>query len=84
MWVNSNSVLYNSKGEWLGHEVVEGEAFTKEELKNAQCPECGYCNGHHGEYFVKTGQNPGGEVHGFYRKCSRLGPPETWRDPSKL
>jgi hypothetical protein len=24
---------------------------------------------------VKTGQHPGGEVHGFYRKCSRLGPP---------
>lgn len=59
----------------FGYEVVEVEAFTKEELNasNTSCSECGAFGGAHREYFIKTEQNGGGEVRGYYRNCSRGG-----------
>lgn len=39
-------------------------------LNETQCSECGKFNGLHGEVFIKTGQDGGGEVHGHYSPCS--------------
>ena len=65
--------IYDARGVCLGKEVVEVDGFTERELQasGTQCSECGFTSGHHGEYFVKTGQHPGGEVHGHYKMCSR-------------
>ena len=74
LWtVNNSTKLYDYKGEFIGHMVVEMEAFTAEELKatNTACEECGTFGGEHKEYFVKTGQCGAGSVEGYYRKCSR-------------
>ena len=64
-------VRQDEKGRWLGHEVVEKEAFTYEELNPVRCSECGLANGAHGEYLIKTGQHPAGSVEGYYKKCSK-------------
>jgi hypothetical protein len=68
--IQTDTVIYDKYGNWLGREVIEVDGFTKNELPPG-CPECGYKNGYHGEYFVKTGQHPGGEVNGYYKKCSQ-------------
>jgi len=66
--------LYNVKGERLGREVIEADAFTEAELRTTRtlCSECGKANGYHGEYFVKTGQCNAGSVEGHYQKCSKI------------
>lgn len=66
--------LYDAKGECLGKEVLEVEAFTEEELQTTgtMCSECGKPNGYHGEYFVKTGQCGAGSVEGHYQRCSKI------------
>jgi hypothetical protein len=73
--------IYDSKGNCLGKEVIEVDGFTEAELKatGTCCPECGLPNGNHGEYWVRTGGHPGGEVHGYYKKCSRMGKVEVAR-----
>ena len=68
--ITTYKVIYDQTGGWLGREVIEVDGFTAGELKSQPyCPECGAYNGSHREYFVKTGQDGGGGVDGYYRKC---------------
>lgn len=70
--VVTGTSLFDINGRSIGKEVIEAEAFTREELNSARCSECGAANGAHSDYFVQTGSDGFGSVQGFHKNCTKM------------